>query len=266
MSPPTSSTLSSPPDRAGEGPDAGKKAQCADHHPVAVPAGLYFGWSMWQDQQTRQFLRTSGVEAEVLNSEGTCYSRRQISGDNPRGCNLDIDYQLRPEEGGGVRHARVWLDGRQPIFAPPALYDPADPGRVMLKPEAERDLRWTELVGVPVVLLVPIVGLFFWLFGHKGGLVDALKDPMPVTVPVDRFVRGPKMLQVWFRKPEGGKELLQVFGEGKQPLLLHPPAGATSDNPWALALLSPKGRPILLDSDLATIDLTDAERAAILGR
>ena len=63
-----------------------------------------------------------------------------------------------------------------------------------------------------------------------------------------------------------GKELLQVFAKGKEPLLLHPPAGAGSDNPWALAVLSPRGRPILLDSDLATLDLTAAERNAILGR
>lgn len=227
--------------------------------------GLYFGWTMWRDQQLRSFLRTNGVEATVLNSEGTCYSRRQISGDDPKGCNLEIDYQLRPEEGGGTRHARVWISGREPIFTPSALYDPANPDRVMLKPEAERDLSWRNWIGPVFILLLPLLALLVWLFGHKGGIVDALKDPKPVTVPVERFVRTPSTLQVFFRKPEGGKELLQVFAKGREPLLLHPPAGAASDTPWALALLAPSGRPILLDNDLATLDLTEAERAAILG-
>lgn len=227
--------------------------------------GLYWGYSLWQDQNLREFLRTSGVEAQVLSSEGSCWSRRQITGDEPRGCNLDIQYQLRPEHGGQVRQADVWLDGRQPIFRPPALYDPADPSRVMLKPEAERDLRWTEWIAAPILLLFPIAGLLLWIFGSKGGLEDALRDPRPVTVPVERFVRGPTGLQVWFRKPEGGKELLQVFAHGKTPLLLNPPADDPSDRPWALAVLSPRGRPLLLDSDLGNLELTDQERAAILG-
>lgn len=226
--------------------------------------GLYWGYSLWQDQRLRELLRAHGVEVQVLNSEGTCWSRRQITGDEPRGCNLTIDYQLRPEHGGQVRQARVWLDGREPIFTPPALYDPADPGRVMLKPEAERDLRWTEWIALPILLLIPFAALLIWFFGRKGGLEDALRDPRPVAVPVERMVRGSKMLQLWFRKPEGGKELVQFFGQGKTPFLLHPPAGEPSDRPWALALLSPNGRPIILDSDLASLDLTDQERAAIL--
>jgi hypothetical protein len=248
-------------------PDAGKKRRNALIIILLLfLPGLYFGWTMWQDQQLREFLRTSGVQAEVLNSEGTCFSRRQISGDEPKGCNLEIDYRLRSEEGGGTRHAKVWLSGRQPIFTPAALYDPADPSRVMLKPEAERDLTWKNWIGPFFILLIPVIALLIWLFGHKGGIVDALKDPKPVTVPVARFVRTQNILQVFFHKPDGGKELMQAFAKGKEPLLLHPPAGAASDNPWALALLAPSGRPILLDSDLATLDLTEAERAAILGR
>ena len=79
-------------------------------------------------------------------------------------------------------------------------------------------------------------------------------------------MRTQSTLQVFFHKPDGGKELVQIFAKDKEPLLFHPPAGAASDNPWALALISPRGRPILLDRDLATLDLTEAERAAILGR
>jgi len=227
--------------------------------------GLYWGWSLWQDQQLREFLRTRGVEAEVVDAQGSCWSRRQISGDAPRGCNLDIQYRLRPEHGGQVREADVWLDGRQPIFTPPALYDPADPSRVMLRPEAERDLRWSEWIGVPIALAIPFAGLLLWLFGRKHQLEGAVGDPKPLTVPVEKMVRRGDLLETWFRRPDG-KEMLQVFPQGKMPYLLNPPPDAGSDRPWALALLSPRGRPILLDSELGELELSAEERAALLGR
>ena len=228
--------------------------------------GLYWGWSLWQDQQLREFLRSQGVQAEVIDAQGSCWSRRQISGDEPRGCNLEIQYRLRPEHGGEVRQADVWLDGRQPIFTPPALYDPADPGRVMLEPEAKRDLRWSEWIGVPIALAIPLAALLLWLFGRKPALEDALRDPRPVTLPVDRMVRSGAGLEVWYRQPNGGKETLQIFGKGRMPYLVNPPPNDPSDRPWVLALLSPKGRPILLDSELAELDLSDQERSALLGR
>ena len=226
--------------------------------------GLYWGWSLWQDQQLREFLRAGGVEAEVVDAQGSCWSRRQISGDEPRGCNLDIQYQVRPEHGGGVREADVWLDGRQPIFTPPALYDPSDPDRVMLKPEAERDLRWSEWIGVLFALAIPLAALLLWLFGRKHQLEDAVRAPRPVTVAVEKLVRRGDLLEVGFRTPEG-KEKLQVFAGGKTPFLLHPPPDEPSDRPWALALLTPKGRPVLLDSDLCELELSPEERAALLG-
>ncbi len=185
--------------------------------------GLYWGWSLWQDQQLREFLRTRGVEADV------------------------------------------WLDGRQPIFTPPALYDPADPSRVMLKPEAERDLRWSEWIGVPFALAIPLAGLLLWLFGRKHQLEGAVGDPRPVTVPVEKMVRRGALLEVWFREP-AGKERLQVFPQGKMPYLVNPPPDDGSDRPWALALLSPRGRPVLLDNELSELELSDEERRGLLGR
>jgi len=227
--------------------------------------GFYWGWSLWQDQQLREFLRSNGAEAEVVDAQGSCWSRRQISGDAPRGCNLDIQYRLRPEHGGQVREADVWLDGRQPIFTPPALYDPAEPSRVMLKPEAQRDLRWSEWIGVPFALAIPLAGLLFWLFGRKHQLEGAVAHPNPVTVPVEKMVRRGTLLEVWFREP-AGKERLQVFPQGKMPYLVNPPPDDGSDRPWALALLSPRGRPVLLDNELSELELSDEERRGLLGR
>jgi hypothetical protein len=227
--------------------------------------GLFWGWTLWQDQQLRTHLRANGVEAEVVRAEGNCWSRRQISGDEPKGCNLDISYQVAPQHGGGVREADVWLDGRSPVLQPPALYDPDDPSRVMLKPEAERDLRWTEWIGAPIALLFPIGGLLLLLFGTKGGLEEALRNPRPVSLPIDRLVRRNNGLEVWFRWPEGGKERLQLFANGSEPLLLNPPSGDPDGPPWALALLDAKGRPILLRRDLSEIDLTAEERSRLLG-
>jgi len=228
--------------------------------------GLYWGWSLWETGQLRTELRARGVEADVLSADGNCWSRRQISGDNPRGCNLEIEYAVRAEHGGGTRRADVWLDGRRPVFTPPALYDPADPDRVMLKPEAERDGRWTEWIGVPILLLFPIAGLALMFATRKNPLEAALADPRPVTVPVDRFVRQGNMLQVWYRKAPGEtKEWLQAFPQGSEPFLVNPPAGSAEDKPWALALLHPKGRPIILDRALSQLELSSEERARLGG-
>jgi hypothetical protein len=227
--------------------------------------GLYWGWSLHETSEFKQYLRTSGAEAEVLSADGNCFSRRQISGDNPRGCNFEIEYVLRPEHGGQTLRADVWHDGARPIFTPPALYDPADPSRVMLRPEAERDYRWTEWIGVPIALLIPLAGLLLWFLSRNDPLEAALADPRPVAVPVERFARLKNALQVWFRREPGGKELLQVFPVGATPFLLSPPGGNPDERPWALALLAANGRPLLLDSELRRLDLTGEERSRILG-
>lgn len=228
--------------------------------------GLWWGWSLWQTGELRQALRANGVETTVLNAEGDCFSRRQISGDEPRGCNFEIEYEVRPEHGGGTRRADVRLDGARPLFTPPALYDPADPGRVMLKPEAERDARWTEWIGVPLLLALPLGGLVLMILARKDPLAAALADPRPATVPIDRFVRQGQALQVWYRRAPGeAKEWLQVFSHGSEPFLLHSPAESADDRPWALALLHPRGRPILLDRALIRLDLSNEERARLTG-
>ena len=233
---------------------------------LALLPGLWLGWSLWQTGQLRGELRANGVETEVLSAEGSCVSRRQITGDNPRGCNFEIEYVVRDEHGGGTRRADVRLDGARPIFTPPALYDPADPDRVMLKPEAERDARWTEWIGVPLMLAIPLAGLVLLFLARKDPLEAAAADPRPTTVPVDRFARRGNALQAWSRKAPGeAKEWLQVFNGQDEPFLLRAPEGSADDRPWALALLHPKGRPILLDRELKRLELTDEERARLLG-
>jgi hypothetical protein len=46
--------------------------------------------------------------------------------------------------------------------------------------------------------------------------------------------------------------------------MIAPPPGSPPGEEWALALLSPNGRPYLLDARLAWLDLSEEERAAVL--
>ncbi len=227
----------------------------------------YFGFRDWQRAALRDDLRARGVEAEVLEAEGSCLSRRQISGDQNLGCTYTIQYRLRPEHGGEVRSAEARLSERFLVFAPPALYDPADPSRVMFKPEVERapdhvsgTITWA------VLILVPAAALLLWLATGRRALAAAARDPKPTVVAIDRAVRRTpsNQLEIWFERPEGGAPILNVFREGNGPLLVPPPADAPADRDYALALLTPKGRPILLDDRLAMVALSDEERAAVL--
>jgi hypothetical protein len=225
---------------------------------------IWFGWKLLDDMAVRSDLRQRGVEATVLETEGECTSRRQISGDEPLGCNLEIVYEVRPEHGGGERRADVWLDGDAPrVFAPPALYDPEDPSRVMFKPEVERDLGWDNMLGPLIPAVLGVLALLLWIAGGKRGLARAGRDPRPAVVPIDRSAREGNFHQVWFRAPGREKPVLDVFPANSGPLLVRPPAGAQEDESWALALLPEKGRPFLLDRDLARYDFSADERGAI---
>lgn len=230
---------------------------------ILTLAAAYFGYRDWQRASLRDDLRARGVEAEVLEAEGSCLSRRQISGDRPMGCTYTIRYRLRPDHGGDVRTAEARLSERFLVFAPPALYDPLDPGRVMFKSEAERDpdhvsgaIMWAFLI------LVPVAGWLFWLATGRRALAAAARSPSPVVVAIDRFEPNSASgrLDVWFHRPEGGSPILNRFRPGAGPLIVSMPSDV---GVGALALLAPRGRPILLDAGLSELNLTEEERAAI---
>ena len=214
----------------------------------------------------RNDLLERGVEGEVLSADGSCLSRRQITGDEPRGCNFEITYRLRKEEGGDVRTAEVWLSGSAPgVFAPPALYDPQDPSRVMLKPEVEREPELDTRVGSSLLMLIPALALLAWFATGRGALAKAARDPRPVVVPIERTVWNgqARRTEVWFERPGGGNPLRNDFRENDGPLLARPP-DAADGRQYALGLLTPKGVPVLLDKELKMIDLSEEERAAVL--
>lgn len=225
---------------------------------------VWYGNSTLQRWSLRADLRERGVKAEVLNAEGSCLSRRTISGDTPRGCDYDIRYAVRPEHGGGEREASVYLPGAPPlVFAPSVLYDPQDPDRVMTERAVQQDDRIVD-IAIPTVLLtlMPLLALLVWFATGNGALKAAAAAPRPAIVAIDRAVRRPNRLDIWFRKPDGKGQGLRSFKKGG-PLLAAPPAGAPPDKQWALALLSLNGHPILLDEGLTELELTEAERAAI---
>lgn len=233
---------------------------------LALPA-FYWGYRSWHSGQLRADLRERGVPtAEVLDSEGSCTSRRsRLSGtQTPVDCWFTLTYRLRPEEGGGTRTAQVHHMGRAPIFTPPARYDPADPGRVMLQPEIDRDMTFWEKFAPVFLLLLPAIALGIWFAAGRRGLAKAARDPKPLLVPIEKSVRQmpANRLFVHFRPPGAERPAVESFGPGEAPFLVRPPAGAPPDQQWALALAGAK-RPYLLDEKLLYLDLGEAERAAL---
>lgn len=229
---------------------------------------LYWGFKAWSGQALRMDLRDHGVmAAETLDADGSCTSRRsRLSGDeSPISCDYLLTYRLRPEEGGGLRQADVHLDGASPLFTPSAYYDPADPGRVMLKPEMDRDMSWSELLGPIFLLLLPLVCLLWWWGTGRRGLAKAAAHPNPVIAPIENAARQMpgNRLTLHFRPPGDPRAWVTALGPGEEPLLVRPPAGAAQGEQWLLALRSPKGRAYALDANLKDLDLTDEERAAI---
>jgi hypothetical protein len=229
---------------------------------------LYWGLKSWNSASLRADLRNHGVmAAETLDAEGSCSSRRsRLSGsETPLSCDYDLTYRLRPEEGGAIRHAPVHLDGASPLFTPSAYYDPADPSRVMLKPEMDRDMTWSELLGPIFLLLLPLACLLWWRATGRRGLAKAAANPNPVIAPIEKAIRQMPVnrLTLHFRPPGDTRSWITPLGPGEEPFLVRPPAGAAPGEQWLLALRSPKGHAYALDANMKDLDLTDEERAAI---
>lgn len=229
---------------------------------------LYWGYKAWSGQALRLDLRDHGVlAAETMDADGSCTSRRsRLSGtETPLSCDYTLTYRLRPEEGGEVRQAPVHLDGASPIFTPSAYYDPADPGRVMLKPEMDRDMTWSELLGPIFLLLLPLACLAWWWGTARRGLAAAAANPNPLIAPVEKAVRQmPANRLILHVRPAGDtRAWITALGPGEEPLLVRPPPGAAEGEQWLLALRSPKGKAYALDAGMKDLDLTEQERAAI---
>lgn len=225
---------------------------------------IWFGYSTLHARALRADLKARGVQAEMVSAEGSCLSRRNITGNTPSGCNLDIRY--RTQEGGAERTAKVYLPGAAPlVFAPSVLYDPQDPSRVMTRADVDRGDPFMNLaVPLAAFTIIPILALLIWLATGNGRLKQAAAAPRPGIVPIQRATRDKRnRLEVFFPNPAGGPDGRALFASGG-PLLVTPPAGETDGRQWALALLTAKGWPLLLDQDLARLDLTPDERETIL--
>jgi hypothetical protein len=233
---------------------------------LALPA-LYRGYPSDHSAMLRADLRARGVRAaETLDAKGECTSRRSRYGgtERPVGCWLDVTYRLRPEEGGALRSAPAHLEGRAPIFTPTAIYDPQDPDRMMLEPEMERAMTWSELVGPVFLLLLPAGALLFFFASSRRGLARAASNPDPVIVPVEKVIRQPGRLTIHTRLPGAARPHADTFAKTESPLLVPTPDGAPADQQWVLALKSPGGGHYVLDSRLAWLDLPEDERNRLL--
>jgi hypothetical protein len=233
---------------------------------LALPA-LYWGYQSVHGALLRADLQARGVRAaETMDAEGDCTSRRsRYSGEErPIDCWLNVTYRLRPEEGGEVRTAPAHLEGRPPIFTPTAIYDPQDPGRVMLEPEMERSMTWSELLGPVFLLLFPAIALLVFFATSRRGLAKAARNPDPVVLPVEKVIRQPGKTIVHTRLPGATRPHADSFANPEMPLQVAPPAGGPADQQWVLALRSPTGRHYVLDSQLARLDLPEDERNRLL--
>lgn len=233
---------------------------------LALPS-LYWGYQSWQSAALRADLRARGVRAaETLGAKGDCTSRRsRLSGpERPIDCWFEISYRLRPEDGGALRQARVHHEGRAPIFTPAAIYDPADPGRVMLEPELAREISWSELLGPIFLLLLPAATLLVFFATARRGLARAAHSPDPLLVPIEKMIRQPGKLYLHTRAPGAARATVDVFANSAMPLQAPAPPGSPPDQQWVLALKSPNGRHYVLDGALAWLDLTDDERSRVL--
>ncbi|HMG48383.1 MAG TPA: hypothetical protein VK614_13100 [Allosphingosinicella sp.] len=197
---------------------------------------------------------------------GHCTARRsRLSGtERPIDCWFDLTYRLRPEEGGALRKAQVHLEGGAPIFTPPAIYDPQDPARVMLEPELERDMTWSEWLGPLFLLLLPAATLLVFFATARRGLAKAARNPDPLVVPIEKVIRQPGRLYLHTRAPGAPKPAVDSFPVPLVPLQVPPPPGAPPEQQWVLALKAPGGRHYVLDGALAWLDLTDEERSRVL--
>jgi hypothetical protein len=233
---------------------------------LALPS-LYWGYQSVHSAMLRADLKARGVRAaETLGAEGDCTSRRsRISGEEtPIDCWLDATYRLRPEEGGALRTAPVHLEGAAPIFTPTAIYDPQDPDRVMLEPELERAMTWSELLGPIFLLFLPGLVLLAFFFTSRRGLARAARNPAPVIVPVEKAIQQPGKIYLHSRLPGAARPHVDVFALPHAPLLVPPPPGASPGQQWVLALKAPNGRHYVLDSELAWLDLPEDERSRLL--
>jgi hypothetical protein len=228
---------------------------------------LYWSFGLWQESRLRADLRDHGARAaDTRQTGGSCMSRRsRLSGaERPIGCTLEISYDVRDEHGGGTRDASLRLEGREPIFTPTAIYDPADPSRVMLAPEVERDATWSERIG-PIALLLPaLITLLVFFLTTRRKLAKAASSPEPVAVAIEKVIRQPAKLYLHTRAPGDARVVVSSFPNPEQPLIVPTPAGAPADQQWVLALRTPDGRHFVLDSALAWLDMSDEERRALL--
>jgi hypothetical protein len=232
----------------------------------ALPAA-YWGYQTWSGQLLRADLRARGVRAaDTMVADGECTSRRSRLGNSSRpiACWFTVSYRLRPEEGGTERKAEMRLEGGSPIFTPPVIYDPEDPGRAMLQPEVERAMTWSELLGPIALLLIPAMILVAFFATARRGLAAAAANPRPLVVAIEQAIRQPGRIFLHTRAPGADKTMVDTFSAPAMPLLVSPPVDTSDEQQWALALKSPKGRHYVLDSELAWLDLTQEERSRLL--
>ena len=181
---------------------------------LALPA-LYWGYQSWHSAgAARRPARPRRPRRRDAGRRGRLHLAAQPAERHRAADRLlvRLTYRLRPEEGGALRKAQVHLEGGAPIFTPPAIYDPQDPGRVMLEPEMERDMSWSELLGPFFLLLLPGRDPARLLRDRRGAASPKRRaDPDPLIVPVEKVIRQPGKLYLHTRAPGAPRPVVDTF-------------------------------------------------------
>jgi hypothetical protein len=227
---------------------------------LSFAPSLWFAGKELTESRLRRDLRTLGARADVVRADGECFSSRSrlTNTRRDRGCNLVLTYRAAEDKVDTVRTASVRLEGTPPYGVPGALYDPADPSRIMIDTEVSRDVSINDVAGPIVLLVFPVLLTVVFVVTSRKGIARAAQRPEPVLVPIARIVRRQGQLDVFFVDPERKREAVDSF-DAPGPLLVAGPEG----KPLGLALKGAR-RPHLLDARLVLLDLTDAERASVL--
>ena len=156
---------------------------------------LYWGYQRWNERRpARRPARAWRHGRRDLDADGSCTSRRsRLSGSETpdRAATMTLTYRLRPEEGGGEPPG-AGASGRRlaQLFTPSRLLrSRRTHPRVMLKPEMDRDMTWSEsarpaLAPAPAARLPALV-----VATGRRGPRQSGGQPDPVIAPIEKAIR-----------------------------------------------------------------------------
>jgi hypothetical protein len=238
---------------------------------IALIPVLVVGWLLLGELALHRDLGDRGVVTSMLDWDRSCTSTARTG----TVCHGVARYAIRPEHGGGTREAKVSTHTRH-ILAP-VIYDPQNPDRVLAVENLEEGPLNGYYFGTSVPLGASVLLAGFAIAATRRDRRRAAARGRPALAPVTSATRHAKQgkgdweetdvfFAIDYQHPGSKKPRMVTFPEASPPFLL---ARAPPGQPGAadiLALALDHGEIVPLDRGLTYLDLSDAERQAILQR